>query len=244
MESQLQAPPSLLSDGIAPRGVGVLVVTIIMIFLASFFVFLRFMQRRRTTSMKGDDWACLVSLIVAYGFTAATVLLVAIGKVGNHTSQFQNDMPKIVLFCQVSLPPTARNLTHHLTPNQLFMATDILAAASQSLAKVSVLLFYRRIFAVNKAFNLATWVIGLIVFGWFVSTTCGLIFASNPVEGEWNKWIPHTHINYKAFWVSYGSINLALDIAILCLPQPLIWKLKLSRRRKEQLSVVFLLGAL
>lgn len=94
----------------------------------------------------------------------------------------------------------------------------------------------------NKRFGVATWVVGLIVVGWFLSTTLLLIFPSDPIEAEWKPWIPHTNIDHKAFWITFSSINMTLDIVILCLPQPMIWKLNLSRRRKQQLSVVFLLG--
>ncbi|KAL3469686.1 hypothetical protein BJX99DRAFT_251807 [Aspergillus californicus] len=193
-----------------------------MTFLASVFVLLRFLARRHN-SVQWDDWTCLVSLVVAYSFLAATVLMVTIGEAGHHVDHY--DQRTVQIFVQS------------------YIATDILAAASFSLTKVSILLFYRRIFAIKSAFRKATWVVAGLIFGFFVSTTCGLIFPSNPVEAEWKPWIPRTHIHYKPFWVSFGCINLALDIAVLALPQPLVWGLKMSRRRKIQLSLTFLLGA-
>ncbi|OJJ78179.1 hypothetical protein ASPBRDRAFT_37377 [Aspergillus brasiliensis CBS 101740] len=224
MSSQVTTKYPPLDKGITPRGVHVLVVTVVMTFLATVFVTVRFFARRRA-SVEWDDWVCLAALVVGYAFMVTTVLLVTIGHGGNHMIQFYSDLAKAQPFVQT------------------FIGTDVLAAAGLALAKLSVLLFYRRIFAINRAFSIATWILGAIVVGWFISTACGLIFASHPVVGEWQPWVAHSHIAYKPFWITYGVLNLVLDIVILALPQPLVWKLNLSKARKRQLSLVFLLGA-
>ena len=41
-----------------------------------------------------------------------------------------------------------------------------------------------------------------------------------------------------------ASINTASDLIIVILPQPVIWRLELTRKRKWGLSAVFLLGGL
>jgi xanthine/uracil permease len=112
------------------------------------------------------------------------------------------------------------------------------------MAKVSVLFFYRRIFAVDNAFLLATRIIGALVVGYLVSAVCGLIFADNPVEAQWKVWLPHTSIEDKTFWTAMGIINVLLDFSILCMPQPLVWKLHLTTQRKILLSLLFFLGGL
>ncbi|KAL4865153.1 hypothetical protein BDV12DRAFT_175109 [Aspergillus spectabilis] len=212
-----------LSYTITSGGRIALAITVSMTFVASVFVLFRLLARRRPTSVQWDDWTCVISLIIAYGFLIATALLVTIGKAGHHIAQF--DPHSLMIFCQT------------------FIASDILATSSLSLTKISLLLFYRRIFAIKSSFRIATWITGGLIFGYFVSTTLVLIFSSDPVEGEWKPWLPRTHINYRAFWVAFSCNNIALDVLILSLPQPLIWGLKLSRRRKLQVSLVFLLGA-
>ncbi|GKZ26523.1 hypothetical protein AbraIFM66951_002759 [Aspergillus brasiliensis] len=224
MSSQVTTKYPPLDKGITPRGVHVLVVTVMMTVLATVFVMVRFFARRRA-SVEWDDWVCLAALVVGYAFMITTALLVTIGHGGNHMIQFYSDLAKAQPFVQT------------------FIGTDVLAAAGLALAKLSVLLFYRRIFAINRAFSIATWILGAIVVGWFISTACGLIFASHPVVGEWQPWVAHSHIAYKPFWITYGVLNLVLDIVILALPQLLVWKLNLSKARKRQLSLVFLLGA-
>ncbi|KAL4928318.1 uncharacterized protein BDV17DRAFT_291806 [Aspergillus undulatus] len=216
------ASPGILPNTPSEIGKETLALSVSMVSIASLFVVLRFLARRKS-SVSWDDWACLSSLLVAFGFLICTSLLVTIGKGGYHIAPYDK--------------PT---LQGH---SQIYIALDIMAVASLCLTKVSIVLFYRRVFSINNTFNVATWILNGILFAYFISTSCGLIFASDPVEAEWKTWLPRTHINYKAFWISFSCINICLDIVVLALPQPLIWKLQLPLRRKLQVSLIFLLGA-
>lgn len=115
---------------------------------------------------------------------------------------------------------------------------------SVTLAKVSILLFYQRIFQVRKPFRIASWAIGSLVFCFFVSYEFGLLFSFSPVEAQWKVWMPYTTIHIVKFWLATGSINIVLDFTLLCLPQPLVWKLKMSWEQRMLLSGVFCLGGL
>lgn len=41
-----------------------------------------------------------------------------------------------------------------------------------------------------------------------------------------------------------GSLNVATDVITLCLPMPLLWRLKISVERRLQVMSMFLLGGL
>lgn len=41
-----------------------------------------------------------------------------------------------------------------------------------------------------------------------------------------------------------GSLNVATDVTTLCLPMPLLWRLKISVERRLQVMSMFLLGGL
>lgn len=107
-----------------------------------------------------------------------------------------------------------------------------------------MLLFYRRFFDVYDTFRVLSWVTGFFVFGSFISAVLCLIFTTSPVEAQWETWLPHTTIHAKDLWVAAGVINAILDVVILCLPQPLLWRLHLSPGRKVLVSGVFCLGGL
>ena len=51
-------------------------------------------------------------------------------------------------------------------------------------------------------------------------------------------------INYEAVLTVFSTLNIATDVAILCLPLPLVWKLQISRRQRFQIIGIFLLGGL
>lgn len=114
-QATTQYPP--LDQGIAPRGMTLLVVTVVMTFLATIFVIMRFMARRRA-SLQSDDWVCLGGLVVAYALLITTALLVTIGHGGNHMIQFYSDLAKAPVFVQVRNPFSlilSRHAAHLLT---------------------------------------------------------------------------------------------------------------------------------
>jgi hypothetical protein len=45
-------------------------------------------------------------------------------------------------------------------------------------------------------------------------------------------------------FVVMGSLNVVTDIATLCLPMPLLWRLQISTERKLQLIGMFMVGGL
>lgn len=122
------------------------------------------------------------------------------------------------------------------------MANYILYHASVSCTKISILFFLNRIF-VQRAFLMISRAIGLLVVGYLFAAVCE-IFAFNPIEAQWKPWIPHTTINTKAYWIALGTTNTIIEVTILCMPQPIVWKLQMSFQRKMLLSMLFLLGGL
>ena len=70
------------------------------------------------------------------------------------------------------------------------------------------------------------------------------IFQRVPIRALWNPEVPDRWINVDVVFVLCGSLNVATDVAIPCLPMPQLWKLKVSNIRKLQLTFMFLLGGL
>ncbi|GLA71440.1 hypothetical protein AtubIFM55763_001879 [Aspergillus tubingensis] len=113
---------------------------------------------------------------------------------------------------------------------------------SVGLTKISILLFYRRIFSINKAFLFCNWVVTGLSAGACIAAVSGLIFSTNPVDAQWKFWEPSTTIHNKSFWIAMGAVNILLDVIILILPQPVVWQLKQTRRCRILLSLVFSVG--
>ncbi|PWY90617.1 hypothetical protein BO94DRAFT_593529 [Aspergillus sclerotioniger CBS 115572] len=211
-----------LPDQISPHYVVFIGVGAMMTFLSTASVAIRFVSRVLTISVKWDDWACLGALVFAYGFMITTVVVAIVGRAGYHIAQYD-----------------AHTLEKYL---QIALANNILYNNSVSLAKVSILLFYRRIFAVSRLFTIVFWALGALIAGYWFSAVGGLIFSTNPIDAQWKAWIPHTNIKDKTFWIAMGIANILLDFTLLCIPQPFVWRLHQTRQRKLLLSLVFCLG--
>ncbi|KAI1421942.1 hypothetical protein F5Y12DRAFT_717810 [Xylaria sp. FL1777] len=111
-------------------------------------------------------------------------------------------------------------------------------------SKASVLFLYERIFSVERQLYIWIQIMKVLLIGYLLAASFGLIFTTNPVEAQWKYWIPHTTIQKLPFNLVIGITNLLFDIVILAIPQSKVWKLNQSLRKRLSLSLVFLLGGL
>lgn len=85
------------------------------------------------------------------------------------------------------------------------------------------------------ALQVITWV-GLIA---------GILLVCRPIQYYWDKLIPGGHCEtFGHGFTITAVINLLLDISVIVLPAPIVWKLQMARRRKVAVSLVFSLGAM
>ena len=117
----------------------------------------------------------------------------------------------------------------------------LLWTAGTSCVRVSILLFYWRVFTVRK-FRRAVLATGSIVA--FAGTVFFFIFAfqCSPPSHFWNVHSEGTCIDQTTYYIAAGSINLLEDVVVLVLPMPVLWRLKATVPRKIALSFIFALG--
>ena len=117
--------------------------------------------------------------------------------------------------------------------------------AAMSCIKISILLFYYRLFKSKPAFKIAVWVMGTVTVCWYLTSVLVAIFQCSPIEYQWDRSIPGGQcIRVDALWIGNSVSSLATDVAILCLPIPIIWRMGVTRRQKCAIIGMFLLGAL
>lgn len=118
--------------------------------------------------------------------------------------------------------------------------------------KISILLFYRRVFGDTpdiraygiKFSHLLSGMLTVVV-GAFVATSIVGIFSCRPLRYAWDKSLDGTCVSAIPWWFSYAALNISTDVIILLMPLPLIKGLMhVTKRQKIVLSAVFLLGAL
>jgi hypothetical protein len=198
----------------------------ILTLVATVCVSLRSVHRLRATDFAWDDGAILISLVFSIGALIGTFLASApsIAAAGYHI--------------------TAYTVPELNTYSKLALAVEVLYNCSVAGSKASILLFYNRIFSVDRQFLLFMRFMILLILSNCLVCVIGLIFSTNPVQAQWTVGIPHTSINGPVFWTVMAVVNILIDIMILGIALLAVWKLRMSMHRKLMISLVFLLGAL
>ncbi|KAI0906217.1 hypothetical protein F4823DRAFT_607967 [Ustulina deusta] len=115
------------------------------------------------------------------------------------------------------------------------------------LVKSSILIEWHRVFAPTRTQSVFTMTC-LTLLAVNVLSYAGLFITLNlncrPFERIWNKTIQGSCIDLRTIHLAAAIIDLILDVAILLLPQRIIWKLQLSYPKKIGISTVFTIGIL
>ncbi|KAI4232873.1 MAG: hypothetical protein L6R40_007277 [Gallowayella cf. fulva] len=134
----------------------------------------------------------------------------------------------------------------HLAPSfrltlpspQIQYAFEFLWSVGITCIKLSILLFYRRLFpqqntsnrwrACHLALCIASGILGVI-------SLFGSAFQCTPVKFLWDPTIPGGHcINFSAFARFTSVVNIVTDVLILAMPIPIVWSLQLERSKKQK----------
>lgn len=193
--------------------------------LATSAVILRLISRRISAlPFWWDDVAITLSLLVSYGCSALAFVDARAG-VGRHFETVSEN--HVVLLFKTTV------------------AYEILYSICITLVKISILLFYYRLFAVRKGFQRTIFVALALVTCWCLVIVLLNILQCIPVKAAWIRPFPHSKcINNNASLLGTAITNVIIDLAILILPIEPIWRLNLTIRRKLALTAIFCLGAL
>ena len=106
-----------------------------------------------------------------------------------------------------------------------------------------MLFLLRRIFP-QRQFFYALCVTGAIISAYTLTQIASVLLHCVPYAALWNPKVPASCINLDDVILVCSSFNIATDVAILILPMPQLWRLKITKRQKLQLTFIFLLGGL
>ncbi|KAI4170321.1 MAG: hypothetical protein LQ343_005074 [Gyalolechia ehrenbergii] len=112
-----------------------------------------------------------------------------------------------------------------------------------TLIKLSIILFYRRIFSTSQ-FRLRTNIVGALVIAWLFINNLMAAFQCRPIKKAWTPLMPGHCIDPLGLIIGLQAGNLALDIIILSLPVYAVSKLQMSLPKKIGVLAIFLLGGL
>ncbi|KAH9893814.1 hypothetical protein F4778DRAFT_748569 [Xylariomycetidae sp. FL2044] len=226
MDTPETTPPQLHPDRISEVFLNFLIVSTVLLATSIVCLVLRFVHRIQTRQLWWDDWAVLGATVIAIATYTMELLicLPSYGGAGYHVNTYEES--QLALWAKLSL------------------AADVLYTPSTALSKISILLFYWRIFAIDPWFRLTIQLLSFLIAAHCIASVFGLLFAVHPVEAQWNFHIARTSIDTKAFYISRAVINIFLDATLIITALVKLWQLQLNRRSKLLLSIVFLLGSL
>ncbi|KAI4197699.1 MAG: hypothetical protein LQ350_005768 [Teloschistes chrysophthalmus] len=213
----LSALPSLDDD----RGAEIVAIVGVMMALSTIAVILRLIARRISAAPYGaDDFLIVVALILTYGLNINEIIAVHYG-FGRHQLMLSLDYIKKFLLNDWTI--------------------QIIFASSITVTRLSLLVFYHRLFPV-KRFTIIALITGCVLIAWWISFLFAIIFSCVPVESYWNKAIVGHCINeHTLSWGITGS-ELVVNIIMIILPIPWLWHLRLAWTKKLALIGIFSLG--
>ena len=119
---------------------------------------------------------------------------------------------------------------------------------SLAMVKLSILLFYARIFP-GRTFRRVLYAIGGMVLLWWTCCQFVIVFQCRPIPDFWKYREgpagPGVNcIDVSSFFVGQAIPNIATDIVLLILPLPSIWRLQLPVSQRLSLVAIFAVGSL
>ncbi|CZS91358.1 related to integral membrane protein [Rhynchosporium graminicola] len=207
------------------EGLDLIVCVGIFVSLAVVTTVIRIYTRTRIISeLAADDYLMLLALACSIVLTAFALDLFNYG-LGKHLW----DVPIDVLY-------------PHFLFNNLIAAIIYCPAAGFS--KISILLFYRRIFR-SRSFNRNIWILVTFTAAYSLSGMLVNIFSCRPVHGSWELSLATTAvcINRPIFYFSQAGLSIFTDFATLAVPLPFLRALQLPLKQKLGISVVLMMGA-
>ncbi|KAJ5938241.1 hypothetical protein N7454_004583 [Penicillium verhagenii] len=215
MTSQGEQSPSLVTTAL-------LVVAIIFPILGTLAILLRVWSNlSKAKRLFLDDYVIILAQICAWGISIDIFVAAALGGVDYTKGTV---LSATIVFLR-----------------SLWIEGFVLIA-SLVLVKVSILLFYRRIF-VTPWFQTAVRVYIAVLLSWGIAMIIAQLLCADPITAAWDPFAKNPlRYNYNAFSVAFAAMSLVFDVLVLCFPIPVIHHLMMSTRKKIQVLGIFWLG--
>lgn len=119
-------------------------------------------------------------------------------------------------------------LTHY---SQGIMAFSIFWNATVCFSKLSVLLMYTALIPIQSMIRWAQG-IGFFIIVWNIANILAAFLICRPLARNWDLTIPGRCGSQPKFFFSMGIVNIVTDIALLVLPMPYLYQLRMSTQKK------------
>lgn len=175
-------------------------------------------------TMGTDDWMIISALVILFISVFFTIKMAKMG-FGKHVWDLQDG-----------------DLMHIL---EYFYIAENAYVVAITLAKISILFLYLRLFEHHPSFRLAA---HITIFSTAVATlvlSFITIFSCYPVAYFWDRDIKGGRcLNIQNVAYAVGALSIVEDLVIVALPFPVLFRLQMSTSKKVGIGVMFVLGGL
>ncbi|KAI6369137.1 hypothetical protein MCOR25_004492 [Pyricularia grisea] len=207
--------------------IGLLAASWLCIIICTCVVTMRICARRRVTSrLDGADYCTLTALFFNTALHIDILIMVHRGGFGFHVDEIAKRFgPDVLeLFFKVIISFT------------------LLWCATTAFTKLSVLLLFTTLFPTRRM-QMAAYIIGGFIVVWCSAAVVTTLLMCKPFEMNWNRSIPDGHCgDDPLFYTILGVINIIVEVTILMLPMPVIYKLNMPLHRRLGVVGMFSLG--
>lgn len=93
-------------------------------------------------------------------------------------------------------------------------------------------------------FRNTTYAVAAVVISFGIGAILQAFLLCRPFAKNWNPLLPGVCGSSTQTILAEAIINMIIDVAIMILPMPLIWRLQMAQRRKVTLTMIFGLGSM
>jgi hypothetical protein len=110
--------------------------------------------------------------------------------------------------------------------------------------KLTFLIHYYRIMSVSNMRWLYSGALAFVTL-WGIFIGIGVFLVCIPLQAFWDPQVDgRCFPSQSTLWYVSGVVHVVTDFAIIVMPLPIVWKLKLPRSQKIYLTGIFGLGSL
>ncbi|KAI1342935.1 hypothetical protein F5Y15DRAFT_428899 [Xylariaceae sp. FL0016] len=206
---------------------------LVFIILSISAVGLRFYARSRSFAYYGvDDWTCLPALAICLGLCVNQIISAIYGGLGSHQELVDG-----------KLAHTSQLYVYEKTK----WVAQVLGVIANALVKISVLFFFRRIFAVGtfRSVRLINNALIFLVAAWGITFTFVHAFQCVPASAAWELFEYEQTDCIQGFpYYFFGISDVVIDMIIFILPMHHLWRLKMPSSQKIAVACVFMVGSM
>ncbi|KAJ9295063.1 hypothetical protein DTO271G3_6233 [Paecilomyces variotii] len=206
------------------RGPALIAASPVLLILAATAVVLRIISSHiRRKSFKVHDYLVFLSLFCLTGYVIDVLIGAIEGGYGDHILDMPLDKLKIAL--------------------KVFFVTEWLWSTAVATFRLAILALYAEIFQTTIFYWVALGT-GTVVFLYWVASIFTIGLLCRPVAYNWDRTIPGVCGDVIKTEYASAGFNMAIDLWVVFLPLPIVWRMHMTSRKKLGVTGAFALGVI